>query len=44
MAKHADIFDVLKSDHDRHRALLADVEATHGESEERSRLFEELTA
>lgn len=43
MAKHADIFDVLKSDHDKHRALLAEVEATHGESAERTRLFEELT-
>jgi Hemerythrin HHE cation binding domain len=43
MAKHADIFDVLKQDHDRHRALLAEVEATHGESDERTRLFEDLT-
>lgn len=43
MAKHADIFDVLKTDHDKHRALLAALEATTGESDERVALFEELT-
>ncbi len=43
MTGHADIFDVLKQDHDRHRALLAAVEATTGESDERVALFEELT-
>jgi hemerythrin-like domain-containing protein len=43
MAKHADIFDVLKTDHDRHRALLAAVADTQGKSAEREALFEELT-
>jgi hemerythrin-like domain-containing protein len=43
MAKYADIFDVLKQDHDTHRVLLAQVEATQGDSDERSHLFEELT-
>ncbi len=41
MAHHADIFDVLKADHDRHRALLAQVEA--GAPGEQQRLFDELT-
>lgn len=43
MAAHADIFDVLKTDHDKHRALLAAVEATNETSDERGGLFEELT-
>lgn len=38
-----DIFGRLVEDHDRHRALLAMIEETHGDSEERRELFEELT-
>ena len=38
-----DIFKALVQDHDRHRALIEQVEATEGETEERKRLFEELT-
>ena len=37
------IFDRLKEDHDRHRALLDKLLATHGDSPERESLFEELT-
>ena len=38
-----DIFERLKIDHDKHRDLLARIEETHGESKERSELFELLT-
>lgn len=37
-----DIFGRLVEDHDRHRALLAMIEETHGDSEDRQTLFEEL--
>ena len=40
---HGDIFERLKDDHDRHRELFDRIEATHGESEERKELFEQLT-
>lgn len=43
MTRNADIFDVLKSDHDRHRNLLDRLLATEGASDERATLFEELT-
>ncbi|MFC3096312.1 hemerythrin domain-containing protein [Alteraurantiacibacter palmitatis] len=38
-----DIFARLKEDHDKHRALFQRLEHTHGESEERRELFEQLT-
>lgn len=38
-----DIFSRLKQDHDRHRELLDKIGETHGDSEERKRLFEEFT-
>jgi hemerythrin-like domain-containing protein len=38
-----DIFGALVADHDKHRALLDQVEATSGASAERVALFEELT-
>ena len=38
-----DVFGRLVEDHDRHRALLAMIDATHGRSHERVALFEELT-
>ncbi len=37
-----DIFGRLVEDHDRHRALLAMIEDTHGKSSDRQKLFEEL--
>ncbi|CAN7458492.1 hemerythrin domain-containing protein [Phenylobacterium sp. LjRoot164] len=37
-----DVFGRLVEDHDRHRALLAMIEETHGASDERRKLFEEL--
>lgn len=37
-----DIFGRLLEDHDRHRALLAMISATQGESTERKKLFKEL--
>jgi hypothetical protein len=37
-----DIFGRLVEDHDRHRALLAMIDATTGESKDRKRLFKEL--
>lgn len=37
------IFDRLKQDHDKHRDLLDRIAETHGDSEERERLFTELT-
>ncbi|MEG2499088.1 hemerythrin domain-containing protein [Brevundimonas sp.] len=37
-----DIFGRLVEDHDRHRALLAMIQQTHGKSEDRQRLFQEL--
>ena len=39
----ADIFETLIADHDRHRALLDRIEETHGESDERKALLEQLT-
>lgn len=38
-----DIFKRLKQDHDLHRELLDKIDETHGESTERSELFETLT-
>lgn len=38
-----DIFARLIADHDKHRELLAQIEQTHGASEDRARLFEEFT-
>ena len=38
-----DIFGRLVEDHDRHRALLAMIEETQGDSDDRHALFEELT-
>ncbi|OYX03804.1 MAG: hemerythrin HHE cation-binding protein [Caulobacter vibrioides] len=38
-----DIFGRLVEDHDRHRALLAMIEETQGDSDDRRALFEELT-
>jgi hemerythrin superfamily protein len=38
-----DIFSRLKEDHDSHRALLARLERTHGDSDERRELFERFT-
>lgn len=43
MSTEQAIFDRLKKDHDRHRALLDRLLDTHGDSSERERLFEELT-
>jgi hemerythrin-like domain-containing protein len=40
---NADIFGALIADHDKHRALLDQLEATTGASPERKALFEELT-
>lgn len=37
------IFDRLEQDHDKHRKLLDQIEATTGDSDDRNRLFEELT-
>lgn len=37
-----DVFGRLVEDHDRHRALLAMIEATEGDSEDRRALFDEL--
>lgn len=37
-----DIFGRLVEDHDRHRALLAMIQQTHGKSEDRQLLFKEL--
>ena len=34
------IFARLKADHDRHRELLDKIDATHGDSDERGKLFE----
>lgn len=43
MATHTDIFDRLTEDHDKHRKLLAKLAETHGESEQRTELFTQLT-
>lgn len=43
MTDSREIFDRLKQDHDRHRALLDKLLATSGDSGERKSLFEELT-
>ena len=37
------IFSRLREDHDKHRDLLGRLEQTHGESDERAELFEQLT-
>jgi len=37
------IFERLKQDHDKHRDLLDQIGQTHGESDKRERLFNELT-
>ena len=37
-----DIFGRLVEDHDRHRALLVMISATHGDSKDRKKLFKEL--
>jgi hypothetical protein len=38
-----DIFGRLVEDHDRHRALISMIQETHGDSDDRKALFEELT-
>lgn len=38
-----DIFGRLVEDHDRHRALISMIQETHGDSDRRKTLFEELT-
>lgn len=43
MTSDEDIFARLKEDHDRHRELIGRLEQTHGESDERAELFEQLT-
>ena len=43
MADAKDIFDRLKQDHDKHRALLDKLAQTHGETDERKQLLEEFT-
>lgn len=43
MTSAEDIFARLKEDHNRHRELIEKLEQTHGESEERAELFEQLT-
>lgn len=43
MTQATEIFERLKQDHDRHRALLDKLLETTGESDERKTLFEELT-
>jgi hypothetical protein len=37
------IFGQLVLDHDRHRALIAMIQETHGDSDTRKKLFEEFT-
>ncbi|MGD9810769.1 MAG: hemerythrin domain-containing protein [Sphingobium sp.] len=43
MAHHGDIFSILRDDHDKHRDLLAKIDDTHGESDERIKLFRQFT-
>lgn len=43
MTDAADIFDRLKQDHTKHRALLDKLAQTHGETEERKDLLEQFT-
>ncbi|TMM49713.1 hemerythrin domain-containing protein [Qipengyuania marisflavi] len=43
MAETQEIFARLKKDHDRHRELLDQILATSGESDEREKLFVQLT-
>ncbi|WP_454599068.1 hemerythrin domain-containing protein [Qipengyuania sp. SM2507] len=43
MSQNDEIFARLKQDHDRHRELLDRLLQTHGDTEERKSLFEELT-
>ena len=43
MTSTTNIFERLKEDHDRHRALLERIGETHGESDRRATLFEQLT-
>lgn len=38
-----DIFDVLKQDHDKHRALITKIKRTHGDDADRVTLFEQFT-
>ncbi|MBZ6379948.1 hemerythrin HHE cation-binding protein [Pacificimonas flava] len=38
----ADIFELLKNDHDDHRKLLKQLSETHGDSEDRRELFEKF--
>ena len=42
MSKH-DIFDILKQDHDLHRDLLDKIGETHGETDDRIKLFRQFT-
>lgn len=43
MTTRRDIFAVLKEDHDQHRDLLTRIDKTHGESDERIKLFRRFT-
>ncbi len=43
MSQNDEIFARLKQDHDKHRELLDRLLQTHGDTEERKSLFEELT-
>lgn len=43
MSPQNDIFATLKQDHEKHRALLKQLELTHGESPERIQLFRAFT-
>ena len=43
MSDTTDIFERLKTDHDKHRDLLDRIEATKGATPERKKLFEEFT-
>lgn len=43
MTTRRDIFAILKEDHDQHRDLLTRLEKTHGESDERIKLFRRFT-
>lgn len=43
MPESGEIFDRLKQDHDKHRALLDRLLETSGDSDERERVFTELT-
>ncbi len=43
MAQQHDIFSTLKQDHDKHRALLARIDRTDSEDEQRTELFTQFT-